>query len=276
MFWMTEKDGEASESRSTRITATRGATDWVNYRFHFTTDSPLKMIRFDPLDDEKDVYIEAIRLIRTATQPAVKLGLANASAAFSQGSYDVATAIDGKRDDQNNGWAIAPQMGKTHTATFEINGAEEPGRRLLRFDLDQQFRGNDWTLGRFRISLTDSPKPINFGLPENIKDLLAKGDGRSEDEEKQLLDYYREKDSELKGLVAKVDEAKKPRSRDGELVKREQALAEAEKPLPVDPRLARLRSDVELSGKQLAEKRLTAAQDVAWALINTPEFLFNR
>ena len=48
------------------------------------------------------------------------------------------------------------------------------------------------------------------------------------------------------------------------------------KPLPADPRLDRLKRAVELSQKQLENERLTAAQDIAWALINTPSFLFNR
>ena len=52
-------------------------------------------------------------------------------------------------------------------------------------------------------------------------------------------------------------------------------LAEASKPVPLDPRLVQLRKDVEMSIKQAAARRLTAAQDVAWALINSPAFLFN-
>ena len=73
------------------------------------------------------------------------------------------------------------------------------------------------------------------------------------------------------------------------------ALAESRQPLPIDPKLKGLRDTVELvsqpvppdalltqlqadvvaSTRQLTEKRLTVAQDIAWALINSPAFLFN-
>ena len=36
-----------------------------------------------------------------------------------------------------------------------------------------------------------------------------------------------------------------------------------------------LRHDLEMSVQQAAARRLTAAQDIAWALINSPAFLFN-
>jgi hypothetical protein len=47
-------------------------------------------------------------------------------------------------------------------------------------------------------------------------------------------------------------------------------------PLPLPPEVARLRRARDLSAKQLANKRVIGAQDLAWALINTPSFLFNR
>jgi hypothetical protein len=53
-------------------------------------------------------------------------------------------------------------------------------------------------------------------------------------------------------------------------------LANAELPVPIDPKLVQLRADAEMSEKQLANKRLTGAQDLAWAIINNPAFLFNR
>jgi hypothetical protein len=45
---------------------------------------------------------------------------------------------------------------------------------------------------------------------------------------------------------------------------------------PVDPKLAELRDAVRLSAQQIRSARLTFTQDLAWALINSPAFLFNR
>jgi hypothetical protein len=52
-------------------------------------------------------------------------------------------------------------------------------------------------------------------------------------------------------------------------------LAEARRDVPDDPAVVRIRSDLAASTQQLANRRLTAMQDLAWALINSPAFLFN-
>ena len=278
LFWTTKKDGSINETRSTRITLPRGKKGWGNYRFYFETDAELTSIRIDPAESNSDTFIDAMRLRRSDRPTQQKLTLENAKADFSQDNYPVASAIDGKRDDSNNGWAIAPQMAKNHTATFEVKDMpNNKGRRLLRFDLDQQFKGNRWSIGRFRISITNSPKPINFGLPGNITGILAKAEGtRTPQDNAELTKYYRENNSDLKALVQAVAEAKKPRNKDPKLTELEGKIAVAESPLPVDSTLEQLRKDIALSEQQKNQKRLTGAQDIAWAIINTPAFLFNR
>ncbi len=49
-----------------------------------------------------------------------KLKLFNAQADFSQASYNVTSAIDGKVAASGDGWALSPQIGKPHKASFDI------------------------------------------------------------------------------------------------------------------------------------------------------------
>ena len=90
-----------------------------------------------------------------------------------------------------------------------------------------------------------------------------------------LLDFFRGKDGQLKKLKTTLANAKKPRPIDPKMKALQDARARAEKPLPVDPQLTVLKRAVTLSTKQLTNKRLYGAQDITWALINTPAFLFN-
>ena len=73
-----------------------------------------------------------------------------------------------------------------------------------------------------------------------------------------------------------LEDAKKKRPEDPKLKEFKSSLAKAEQPLTVDPKLAELRRALDLSKKQQETVRLPAAQDIAWALINSPAFLFNR
>ena len=66
-----------------------------------------------------------------------------------------------------------------------------------------------------------------------------------------------------------------PISRPPELLKLDTELEENKKPVEDDPALVRLRSDVHMSKLQMNNYRLTAIQDLAWALINSPAFFFN-
>jgi hypothetical protein len=69
--------------------------------------------------------------------------------------------------------------------------------------------------------------------------------------------------------------AKKPLPLDPQLVLLEAKHTDAQNPIILDPKLVQLRRDADLSTQQLGNKRLSAAQDLAWALINSSAFLFN-
>ncbi len=78
-----------------------------------------------------------------------KLTFASARADFSQNRWDVMGAID---DVKKSGWAIAPQFGKPHWATFVLEQPiDAPAGIHLRFRLSQQF-GNARNIGCFKLS----------------------------------------------------------------------------------------------------------------------------
>jgi hypothetical protein len=162
--------------------------------------------------------------------------LENAQADFNQNGFVPAGAIDGSLD---TGWAIHPQMGKNHVLVAETNEtiANEDGW-LLGFTLVQNYVDGKHALGKFRLSVTSSRRPLRLeGLPENIAAIVATpASDRSEEQRTTLAGYFRSLDGEL-------------------------------------PRLAKAVADAESQSKN---RRLVGAQDLAWALINSPAFLFNR
>ena len=125
--------------------------------------------------------------------------------------------------------------------------------------------------------MTDVPKPVNYGLPDEVKKIFAaEKSKRTPEQKKKLIEEYKKSDPERVKLAKTLNEASKPLPVDPKLSGLENALKTAELPIPLPPEVARLRRARDLSAKQLANKRVIGAQDLAWALINTPSFLFNR
>jgi hypothetical protein len=137
-----------------------------------------------------------------------------------------------------SGWAVAPQFGKDHFGIFEFT---EPvkfeGGMALVVTLDHQ-HDDTHTIGKFRLAVTASPRPSKMpNLPDGIAEILALApDSRSGEQQSALADYYHSQDAEW----------------------------------------VRLRAAVNSAAEQQKNVRLTGAQDLAWALINSPAFLFNR
>ena len=194
---------------------------------------------------------------------------------FSQATFEVAKAIDGSPA-RGKGWAISPAYGVTHWATFET---KEPvgatGGTVLSFALHHKF-AKGFLPGHFRISVTSLPKPVGLGLPEDYRAILATApELRTPAQRELLMAHFRATDGEFIRRLNLVAQSKAPLPPDAMLAQLRAKIVEAGLPVPVDARLAQLRKDVEMSIAQAAARRLTVAQDVAWALINSPSFLFN-
>jgi len=211
---------------------------------------------------------------KTATASQLK----NALADYSQTQFEIAKAINGSLRERNDGWAISPRVGEDHWATFELTEPiSHDGGTQLTIKLNQTYQDKKHTLGRFRISVTTAKTPVGLSLPDHVITALRRApDERPDEQKKVVLSYHTRLSADRQKLVDAIATAKKPLPPDAKLEQLKAALAEAEKPVPIDPKLLQLRADVKLSDEQLKNKRLIAAQDVAWALINSPAFLFNR
>ncbi|HUG18431.1 MAG TPA: DUF1549 domain-containing protein [Planctomycetaceae bacterium] len=206
-----------------------------------------------------------------------KIDLQNALADFNQDNYNITTSIDGKQPAQNNGWAVAGQTGSSHWATFETKtDVTLEGETILTFVMDQKYADNTHSLGKFRISVTTHARPIGLGIASPYDAILAVApEERNDEQKKQISEFFNKQDAELQKKIAALNEAKKPLPRDARLVALEADLNEVSQPVSEDPKLAQLKLDLQQSEQQLGNKRLTTAQDLAWALINSPAFLFN-
>jgi hypothetical protein len=170
-------------------------------------------------------------------KPAEPLTFVTATSTFSQEGFTVYQALQGKENGKR-GWAVSPRFGEAHTAVFEIRGTVGKGETTLTFTLPQGF-GGQHTIGRFRISATTSPQPRATGptLPKPVTDLLAiPAEKRTAAQTAELKNYYLGQDAEYQ--------------------RRKQAVADYATLAP--------------------QARLIGAQDLCWAMINSPAFLFNR
>ncbi|RUL84346.1 DUF1553 domain-containing protein [Tautonia sociabilis] len=206
-----------------------------------------------------------------------KLTLTNPLADFNQDNFPIAAAIDGNTKDPAQGWAISPSSGVPHWATFQLaEPLDFPGGTLLTVKMTQNYQSKEHSIGRFRLSLSTQAEPVGLSLTEELAAIVSSSDSEWTDEQRSaVVAYFKATDGPYRQKQAALAAAKTPLPEDPKLVQLRQRLAEAEQPIPEDPTLARLRADLAMSANQIESRRLTAAQDIAWALINSPAFLFN-
>ncbi len=173
--------------------------------------------------------------------------LQNATATYEQtgapgtnpyGKWAVAAAIDGDAKGKTWGWAIMEKVGQPQTAVFEtvsdIAGGESS---TLSISLLQNLDNPQHTIGRFRISVATSPRPIRAGEtpPPNVAALLAvAADQRNDAQKNELAVYFR-------SIAPALDAARK------QLAERENARKDLDARIPstlitaaVQPRMVRI------------------------------------
>lgn len=208
---------------------------------------------------------------------AKELKIARATADFSQDGFAIEQTFDGKNRDQQ-GWAVSPQGGIAHWATFQLaEPVGHDGGTELTFTIDQYHNAEEHRLARFRISLSVEEGDVGLGLPEEFAALQTIAPAqRSAENLKDLVAYLKQNDAEWKKLSGQLAAAQSPIPPDAKLVELQQRVERLKQPTADDPLVVQLRRDFQSSRTQLEQRRLTLAQDLTWALINSPAFLFNR
>ncbi len=205
-----------------------------------------------------------------------RANFASAQADFSQNGFDPKETFNGNTKDQR-GWAVSPRGGSTHWATYQL---KEPitidGGMQLTFTIHQNHNAADHRLAHFRISVTTDEGEIALGLPEELACLVAlPKQQRSADSLRSLIGYLQSNDAKRIELTSAVANAKMPLAEDSKLTELNSLAMSLERETAEDAKLVQLRLDVAASQEQLENRRLTLAQDLTWALINSPAFLFN-
>ena len=207
-------------------------------------------------------------------KPEAVVGLKEAWASFSQDKYPVAAAIGAEEDAK--GWALAGGLGRRQVAAFRLEQPLPGGAgTTLRVTLSHKQPEN--VIGRFRLHVTTSANPLGAGLPAGLHALLTHDPAaRTPEQVKAVSEHLRVADPEYWRLKKLEASARQPLQPDPKHTGLQQALASAKEPIRLDPALVQVREDMEASKRQVANKRLTVVQDLTWALVNNPAFLFNR
>jgi hypothetical protein len=138
------------------------------------------------------------------------IGLRPLHADFEQAGWPVSNITDGKDD---TGWAVMPAFGKPHEAViaFDSPGDLDPKETLT---LRLRFRSphKEHTLGRFRLSITTSPRALLSPLPDAVKAALAIPVAqRNGAQQKAVRDLYLANEPRLAASNRRLESAKAAR-----------------------------------------------------------------
>ncbi len=202
--------------------------------------------------------------------------IASAKGDFSQAGFSPEATFDGQTNDQG-GWAVHPRGGSVHWIAYEFaQPVDIEGGTELTFSIHQFHAAAEHRLARFRISVTTDEGEVKLGFPEELAAVRAIAEeARTIENVAPAFSYLEKNDVRWNELRQAIATAQMPVPPDAALTALQALSKSLEAETVDDPHLVQLRTDVEASKQQLAHRRLTLAQDLTWALINSPAFLFN-
>jgi len=119
------------------------------------------------------------------------LEIASATADFNQAGFSASDAISGKPD---GGWAVSPELGKSHNAVFTLKTpALANGNGTLAFTLDHATMYAQHIIGHFRLLVTASDKPDEATkIPASLLAILrTPADQRTPEQKASVSAFYR-------------------------------------------------------------------------------------
>ena len=137
-----------------------------------------------------------------------------------------------------SGWGVSPQFGKPHEAIFLLSEAlSGDSEWIVTIEMDQQFPSKEHSIGKFRLTMSQQMGKFVQGLDAAlVAAIKTPAEGRTDDQWQALKKAYEPLDDEWKSLRETV---------------------------------AQVRFESQ-------NRRSVGVQDLAWALMNSPAFLFNR
>jgi hypothetical protein len=119
-------------------------------------------------------------------------------------AWHASSSIDRDAKGAKWGWAVGGETGKANAAAFVLDSP-------IKFDADgklvvllKQNYGEGSLLGRFRLSVSSTPRPI-YLLPNAVSDALnVVADNRTSIQNKAMLDFYRSIDKPSKALIDEI------------------------------------------------------------------------
>ncbi len=207
------------------VLLTGSVPDTVEHIFTFTPQSSeITAIKVDALTDDaipgkgpgrgdanrSNFILSELTCDLVTDEETVSLILQDPTADFSQTNWPVAASIDG---DRKTGWAISPQFGKPHWASYTLSEPikMEPSHRL-RITLAQYF-GRGRIIGKPRISIY-SGDTTYLNVDPSLRKLATKKKPSKADQKKLRAEFdknnpgLRKVDREIARLKKELDRVK--------------------------------------------------------------------